>query len=75
MNGKTDLNNIFKNTVSDLMCVNWSETDGNDVRKILEAAFADRKSEKAEITLMFEKTTELNKFQKTMIQQMLDQIA
>lgn len=62
-----ELTKVFRNVLSDLYCINWSETDGSDVKKILRAAFTRWKNHKPEIEKMFEQTTELNKFQKTMV--------
>ena len=65
------LDDVFNNAVSDLQTINWSETDGSDVRKILKDAFTRWLNHKPEIVKKFEETTSLNKFQKMMIKDIL----
>ncbi len=61
----------FKSVLDDLQKINWSETDGTDVREILKTAFADLKPIKTLIIRMFNAENTLNKFQKMMITEML----
>lgn len=65
------LDDVFNNVISDLHTVNWSETDGSDVKKILRDAFIIHLNHKPEIIKMFEETSALNKFQKTMVNAIL----
>lgn len=65
------LEDVFENAISDLQIINWSETDGSDVKKILKDAFTRFLNHKPEIIKMFEETTSLNKFQKMMIKDIL----
>lgn len=62
---------IFDNAVSDLLTINWSETDGSDVKKILRDYFKIFSNYKYEIIKRFEESLILNKFQKTMIKDIL----
>lgn len=66
-----DWNKAFDNAMSDLCCINWSETDGSDVKNILKSAFTPYLNHKPEIIKKFEETTGLNKFQKSMITEIL----
>ena len=66
-----DWNKAFDDAMNDLCCINWSETDGSDIKNILKAAFTPYKNHKPEIIMKFEKTTSLNKFQKSMIIEIL----
>ena len=66
-----DWNEAFDDVMSDLSCINWSETDGSDVKLILKAAFTPCKNHKPEIIKKFEETSSLNKFQKSMITEIL----
>lgn len=66
-----EVEDAFNNALSDLQTINWSETDGSDVRKILKDAFTKWLNHKPEIIKKFEETTSLNKFQKIMITEIL----
>lgn len=66
-----ELTKVFNNAMNDLSCIDWSETDGSDVKRILRAAFTRWKNHKPEIIKMYDETSELNKFQKTMIKNLL----
>ena len=65
---------VFNNVMSDLSVINWSETDGSDVKKILKSAFTPYKNHKPEIIKKFEKTSSLNKFQKSMITEIMQKM-
>lgn len=58
---------VYNNAKSDLSCINWSETDGSDVKNILKSAFTRYRNHKPEIIKKFNDDTGFNKFQKTMI--------
>jgi len=66
-----DCMKAFDNAISDLCCINWSETDGSDVKNILKSSFTRYKNHKPEIIKKFEETSSLNKFQKSMITEIL----
>ena len=66
-----EVTKVFNSALSDLQTINWSETDGSDVKKILKSAFKTVLNHKPEIIKMFEKTSSLNKFQKMMIIEIL----
>ena len=66
-----DITEVFESALSDLQTINWSETDGSDVKKVLRSAFKPVLNHKPEIVKMFEDTTSLNKFQKMMIIEIL----
>ena len=66
-----DWETVFNETLTNLSCINWSETDGSDVRYVLKSAFTPYKNYKPEIAKKFEETSSLNKFQKSMIIEIL----
>lgn len=66
-----EVTEVFNSALSDLQIINWSETDGSDVKKILKDAFSKHLNHKPEIVKMFEETTGLNKFQKMLITDIL----
>lgn len=66
-----DITEVFNSALNDLQTINWSETDGSDVEKILKDAFTKYLNHKPEIVKMFEETSSLNKFQKMMIKDIL----
>lgn len=66
-----DITEVFNSALSDLQTINWSETDGADVEKILISEFKPVLNHKPEIVKMFEETSSLNKFQKMMIIEIL----
>lgn len=61
----------FKSVLAELQTIDWSETDGTDVKEILKTTFADLKPIKTIIIRMFNAENTLNKFQKMMITGML----
>ena len=63
---------IFNTVVENLQTeIDWSETDGSDVRKVLTGAFMKYQNYKSELIRMFEEISVLNKFQKMMITEIL----
>ena len=64
----------FEIAISDLQTIDWSESDGSDVNKILIDYFSDYSDKKAEINGLFSRETSLNKFQKSVIQMKLDML-
>lgn len=69
-----DITEVFNTALSDLQTINWSETDGSDVKKILKSEFKPVLNHKPEIVKMFEETSSLNKFQKMMIIEILNKM-
>lgn len=65
---------VYNNAKSDLCCINWSETDGSDVKKILKSAFTRYRNHKPEIIQKFESDSGFNKFQKSMITDILQKM-
>ena len=62
----------FKKAVEDLYTVNWSETDGSDVEKILKDNLLGGISTHRDYWLeLVEKETSLNKFQKDMLKKII----
>ncbi|MBO7695676.1 MAG: hypothetical protein J6W16_06750 [Methanobrevibacter sp.] len=67
-----NLEEAFNNTMNDLCRIDWSETDGSDVRMVLKTNFAGFLPErKDEIMTMFDSASGLNKFQKMLIKDKL----
>lgn len=62
----------FKKAVEDLYTVNWSETDGSDVEKILKDNLLGGISTHRDYWLeLVEKETSLNRFQKDMLKKII----
>ena len=67
-----NLEEAFNNTMNDLCRIDWTETDGTDVEKVLKSNFSKVLPErKAEILTMFDSAAGLNKFQKMLIKEKL----
>lgn len=54
----------FEKALSDLYTIDWSKTDGSDVKHILNTYFDDIPNNGTEINKMINSCTSLNKFQK-----------
>lgn len=65
------LQESFEKAVGDLYAVDWSETDGSDVKEILKTYFTDIPGNLQKLQDMFENYTSFNKFQKFLIVKML----
>lgn len=65
------LQESFEKAVDDLYAVDWSETDGSDVKEILKAYFTDIPGNLQKLQDMFENYTSFNKFQKFLTVKML----
>ena len=59
------LQTSFEKTLSDLYTINWSETDGSDLKDILKTYFDDIPANRAEIKKLIIGCTSLNKFAKS----------
>lgn len=67
-----DLESLFNHAMSDFCCIDWTETDGTDVEKVLKSCFSKVLPErKAELMTKFDETSGLNKFQKMIIKEKL----
>ena len=65
-----DLEGLFNQAMNSLCFIDWSETDGIDVEKVLRSTFSKVLPErKAEIMTKFDETAGLNKFQKMIIKE------
>ena len=70
------MNNLkisFEKALSDLNTIDWSETDGNDIKHILKAYFDNIPGKKTEIKEMINSCASLNKFQKILTAQILEE--
>lgn len=70
------MNNLkisFEKALSDLYTIDWSETDGNDIKHILKAYFDNIPGKKTEIKEMINSCASLNKFQKILTAQILEE--
>ena len=65
------LQESFEKAVDDLYAVDWSETDGSDVKEILKTYFKDIPGNLQKLQDMFENYTSFNKFQKFLTVKML----
>ena len=68
------LSEAFNSAMDDLQTIDWTETDGTDVKNILKDAFANLKQYRFEIISKFHSESSLNKFQKMMITGMLSEV-
>ena len=67
-----DLEILFNQAMSDFCCIDWTESDGTDVEKVLKNAFSKVLPErKAELMTKFDETSGLNKFQKMLVKEKL----
>ena len=62
-----ELKQSFEKVLFDFNTIDWSETDGRDIREILETYFEDIQNNKMRITKLIEKRNTINKFQKQFI--------
>lgn len=67
-----NLKKSFERVLEDFYTVDWSETDGSDVKQILETYFEDITNNRTEIQKMFDDCTKINKFQKMIASKMLE---
>lgn len=66
-----ELKKSFEKVLFDFNTIDWSETDGRDIREILETYFEDIQNNKMGITKLIEKCNTINKFQKHVITKIL----
>lgn len=67
-----DLESLFNHAMNDFCCIDWTETDGTDVEKVLKNTFSKVLPErKNELLTKFDETSGLNMFQKMIIKEKL----
>lgn len=66
------LQESFEKAVNDLYTIDWSETDGSDVKEIFERYFDDIPNNRIAILKMIEDSTQINKFQKQLATKILE---
>lgn len=54
----------FEKALSDLNAIDWSETDGRDIKVILETYFDDIPNNRTQIKELIENCSSFNKFEK-----------
>ena len=67
-----DLQESFERALEDFYTVDWSETDGSDVKQILETYFEDIPKNKSAIQKLFDDCTRINKYQKMITSKILE---
>lgn len=68
-----ELKTFFDKALSDLYTIDWSETDGSDVKHVLNNYFGDIPGYRMEIKEMISSCTSLNKFQKNLTVKVLEE--
>ena len=66
-----ELKKSFEKVLFDFNTIDWSETDGRDIREILETYFEDIQNNKIGITKLIEKCNSINKYQKQLTTKIL----
>lgn len=66
-----ELKKSFEKVLFDFNTIDWSETDGRDIREILETYFEDIQNNKMGITKLIEKCNSINKYQKQLTTKIL----
>lgn len=66
-----DLKQSFEKVLFDFNTIDWSETDGRDIKEILETYFEDIQNNKMGITKLLEKCNSINKYQKQLTTKIL----
>ena len=67
-----NLQESFAKAINDFCTVDWSETDGSDVKAIFETYFDDIPTNRIAILKMIEDSTQINKFQKQLATKILE---
>lgn len=65
---------VFEKLLVDFFTIDWSESDGSDVKELIETYFDDIPNDRGEIRKLFENCTKINKFQKHLAIKMLEAI-
>ena len=67
-----NLQESFERALEDFYTVDWSETDGSDVKQILETYFEDISNNRNAIHNVFDDCAKINKYQKMIASKMLE---
>lgn len=67
-----NLQESFERALEDFYAVDWSETDGSDVKQILETYFEDIPNNRTAIQNLFDDCTKINKYQKMIASKILE---
>ena len=70
------MNNLkisFEKALSDLNTIDWSETDGQDIKVILETYFDDIPNNRAQINELIVNCKSFNKFEKKFTTEILEE--
>ncbi len=62
----------FERALEDFYTVDWSETDGSDVKQILKTYFEDIPNNRSAIQKLFDDCAKINKYQKMIASKMLE---
>lgn len=68
----SELKETFEKTVRNLYAIDWSETDGSDIKNVFEFYFDNIPNNKIQIQNLIENSARFNKFQKDLIVTILD---
>ena len=66
-----NLQESFERALEDFYTVDWSETDGSDVKQILETYFENIPNNRSAIQNLFDDCAKINKYQKMIASEML----
>ena len=67
-----NLQESFERALEDFYTVDWSETDGSDVKQILETYFENIPNNRSAIQKLFDDCAKINKSQKMIASKMLE---
>lgn len=67
-----NLQESFERALVDFYTVDWSETDGSDVKQILETYFENIPNNRSAIQNLFDDCAKINKYQKMIASKMLE---
>lgn len=67
-----NLQESFERALEDFYTVNWSETDGSDVKQILKTYFENIPNNRSAIQNLFDNCAKINKYQKLIASKMLE---
>lgn len=67
-----NLQKSFERALEDFYTVDWSETDGSDVKQILETYFENIPNNRSAIQKLFDDCAKINKYQKMIASKMLE---
>lgn len=69
----TNLKISFEKTLSDLNTIDWSETDGRDIKEILKTYFDDIPNNREQIKELIINCDSFNKFEKLFTTEILEE--